>query len=216
MRAAVSTLLPAVQFDAGPPSRSTALPSRPPVGCPHEPARHLRITSPSTARPGRPESLIEAEKFWLVAEDGDDAREFVLNFYAALARSPAWLPGRSSAARTDGCTSTRSAAGDRARRPAWAHLPHGTRVGQPTAYPRGVARQGPLRRGFCPRHAADQQRGPPGDVLPRVNRAFLADVGVLQRRRGHGNEPMPVTKADAKKPSPDRHHYACNAARFDQ
>jgi hypothetical protein len=28
--------------------------------------------------------------------------------------------------------------------------------------------------------------------------SFLADPGELQRRRGHGNEPMPVTKADAK------------------
>ena len=64
--------------------------------------------------PDAQNSLIEAEKFWLVVKDGDDAREFVLNLYAAL---QGVLRGFLGGAAPLGLTESeyKKAAGDRAR-----------------------------------------------------------------------------------------------------
>ena len=125
MRAAVSTLLPAVRFDATTAVAAPRLPSRPPVGCPRKPARRLRLPVVRQARPGHPE-LADRCREVLAGRRGRRRRPRVRpQPLRGTAGSPAWLPRWSSAARTHGATTTRSAPANVPGRPDLVDLPPG-------------------------------------------------------------------------------------------
>lgn len=197
MREAVSTLLPGIRF--APEMAATPSDSQTELLLEARTSLLGAFSYQSFAKlgPETQNALIDAEKFWLVAVDGDNAREFVLNLYAALQGVLRGFLGESAPlglAERDYTT----AAGDRARKAGLGDLPT------------GIASVNPRRI----REALDGKDLSVGasvvallltgdesrlTTLARSQPTFLVDVGGIQDRRGHGNEPIPMSRAGAKK-----------------
>ena len=191
MRAAVSTLIPAVRVRCNHRSRSAALSGRSLVGCPNEPARRLSDSeSFNSLGPDAQNSLIEAERFWLVAQDDDDGREFVLNLYAALQGVlRGFLGGAAPLGLAD--DEYKKRAGERARDAGLVSPSARTGLGQLKTRPRSGPRQGPLRRGVCARHASDQQRGPSGTSCQQPTETSWPTPENSRDDEGTGTSPCP-------------------------
>ncbi|KQY62395.1 hypothetical protein ASD30_23760 [Nocardioides sp. Root140] len=195
IRGAISTILPAVRFDEGAPL--------PPIGSLADLLLDARTSlldafgyqSFAKLGPDTQNALLNAEKSWLNATDGDDAREFVGSFYAALQGVlRGFLGGAAPLGFTEG--DYKNAARDRARQAGLGDLPQGIA----SVNPRRIrdALQGTdvsvgasviaLLLTSSERRLAD---------LARYQRTFLADIAAVQERRGHGNEPVPMSKAAA-------------------
>jgi hypothetical protein len=146
--------------------------------------------------PDAQNSLIEAERFWLVANDDDDGREFVLNLYAALQGVlRGFLGGAAPLGLAD--DEYKKRAGERARDAGLGALPPelasvNSRRVREAVQGRDLS-VGASVLAILLTSSEDRLAR-----LANSQPSFLSDVGELQRRRGHGNEPMPVTKADAK------------------
>lgn len=197
MRGVVSTLLPAVRFDDGA------------SGVPRNIHADLLLDARASLLdafgfqpfaklgPDTQNALLEAERFWLVAEEGDDAREFVLSLYAALQgvlRS--FLGGAAPLGLTE--REYKESARDRARRAGLGDLPPGIE----TVNPRRIreALQGrDISVGASVLALLLTSTDGRLAALAQNQRTFLADVEVLQERRGHGNEPIPTPKVDIRK-----------------
>jgi len=196
MRQAVGALLPSVRFDAG---------TSEPVPESHaDLLLDARVSLLGTVGyqvfnklgPDSQNSLLEAEKLLLAADEGDDAREFLLNLYAALQGALRGFLGGATTPALVGSDYT-TVASERARLAGLGDLPEEMR----SVNPRRIreALQG-----------KDRSLGASVLVLLLTSSegclsalalrqpTFLADVGTIQKRRGHGNEPIPMSIADAR------------------
>jgi len=197
MRGAVSTLLPAVRFDEGAP----VVPRDSQADLLLDARASLLDTfgyqSFAKLGPDTQNALVDAEKFWLVAEDGDDAREFVLSLYAALQGVlRGFLGGTAPLGLTE--RDYKNSARARARHAGLGDLPQGIESVNPRRI-REALQGRDLSVGASVLALLLTSSDDRLADLARNQRTFLADVGVVQERRGHGNEPIPMRKADAKK-----------------
>lgn len=196
MRAAVSTLIPAVQFDATTEVAATHSQADLLLDARTSLLDAFGFQSFNSLGPDAQNSLIEAERFWLVALDDDDGREFVLNLYAALQGVlRGFLGGAAPLGLADDDYKKR--AGERARDAGLGALPSELA----SVNPRRVREAVQGRDLSVGASVLAMLLTSSEDRLARLANSqpsFLADAGELQRRRGHGNEPLPVTKADAK------------------
>ena len=195
MREAISTLLPAVRFEARAqvqPDDSTAdllLDARASV------LATLGYQSFNMLGPDARNSLLDAEKFFLALNDGDDGREFLLNLYSALQGVlRRFLAGVTPSGLRE--PDYKEVARDRASLAGLGDLPRG--IG--SVNPRRIreALQGrDLSLGASVLAvlltASEHRLG----KLARSQPTFLADVDLIHERRGHGNEPVPMSRADA-------------------
>lgn len=196
MRDTISTLLPSVQFDDGgadAPAESEAdllLDARISLidtfGY-----RPFRMLGPDTQN-----ALLEAEKFLLASHDGDDARELVVNLYAALQGA---LRGFLGGATPLGLTESdyKKAAWDRARRAGLGDLPQGMRSVNPRRIRealQGIDRSLGASALVMLLTTSENRLA----ALARQQPSFLTDIGTIHERRGHGNEPLPMSTVDAR------------------
>ena len=197
MQEVVRTLLPSILFDQS----SSGTP------CASQADRRLdaRTSLLSTfghsvfgkLGPSAQEALLRAELFWLVCRDGDDAREFVFNIYSTLqgilfrfltGSAPSELP-------EDGY---RALANERAERAELGRLPPELETVN-------------LRRIRETLQGNDRTLGASAlalllkasdDFLERLARddsRFLTTIATIHAARGHGNEPVPMSKDDVAK-----------------
>jgi hypothetical protein len=197
MRGAVCTLLPAVRFDEGNP----VIPRDSQADLLFDARASLLdafgYQSFAKLGPDTQNALIDAEKFWLVAKDGDDAREFVLNLYAALQGVlRRFLGGAAPLGLTE--RDYKNVARDRARQAGLGHLPQGIESVNPRRI-RETLQGRDLSVGASVLALLLTSSEGRLANLGHNQRTFLADVGAVQERRGHGNEPIPMSQADAKK-----------------
>ena len=197
MRGAVSTLLPAVRFDEGAP----VIPRDSQADLLLDARASLLYTfgyqSFAKLGPDTQNALIDAEKFWLVAKDGDDAREFVLNLYAALQGVlRRFLGGAAPLGLTE--RDYMDVARGRARQSGLGDLPQGIESVNPRRIREALQGRdlsvGASVLALLLTSSEDRLAN-----LRRNQQTFLADVGAIQQRRGHGNEPITMLKADTKK-----------------
>lgn len=197
MREAVSTLLPGVRFDA----EQAVTPSDSQDDLLLEARTSLQSTFSYQSFAGlgleTQNALIDAEKFWLVAADGDNAREFVLNLYAALQGVMRGFLGESAPL---GLTERdyKTAAGERARMAGLGDLPSGIASVNPRRVREALGGRD-LSVGASVLALLLTSNDDLLTSLALTQPTFLADVGAIQDLRGHGNEPIPMSRADAKK-----------------
>ena len=197
MREAVSTLLPGVRFDA----EQAVTPSDSQDDLLLEARTSLLGTfsyqSFTRLGPETQNALIDAEKFWLVAANGDNAREFVLNLYAALQGVMRGFLGESAPL---GLTERdyKTAAGERARMAGLGDLPSGIASVNPRRVREALGGRD-LSVGASVLALLLTSNDDLLTSLALTQPTFLADVGAIQDLRGHGNEPIPMSRADAKK-----------------
>jgi hypothetical protein len=147
--------------------------------------------------PSTQEALLRAELFWLVCRDGDDAREFVFNIYSTLQGvlfrfltgiAPSELP-------EDGY---RALASERTERAGLGRLPPELETVN-------------LRRVRESLQGNDRTLGASAlalllkasdeflERLARDDPRFLTTIANIHVARGHGNEPVPMSKDDVAK-----------------
>jgi hypothetical protein len=197
MQGVVRTLLPSILFDQstrGPPSGSQA-----------DRRLDARTSLLSTfghsffgkLGPNAQEALLRAELFWLVCRDGDDAREFVFNIYPTLQGllfrvlsgiAPSVVP-------EDGY---RALASERSERAGLGRLPPELETVN-------------LRRVRETLQGNDRTLGASAlalllkasdeflESLARDDPRFLTTIATIHAARGHGNEPVPMSKDDVAK-----------------
>ena len=197
MQDVVRTLLPSILFDqssSGPPSDSQAdrrLDARTSL------LNTFGYSVFNKLGPSAQDALLRAELFWLVCRDGDDAREFVFNIYSTLQGvlfrflmgiAPSELP-------EDGY---RALANDRAERAELGRLPPELETVN-------------LRRIRETLQGNDRTLGASALVLllkasdeflerlARDDSRFLTTIATIHAARGHGNEPVPMSKDDVAK-----------------
>lgn len=197
MREAVSTLLPGVWFDAD--NAATTTDSQQDLLLEARTSLLGAFSYPSFAKlgPETQNALIDAEKFWLVAADGDDAREFVLNLYAALQGVLRRFLGESA---PRGLTERgyKTAASERARKAGLGDLPRGIESVNPRRVREALdGRDVSLGASVVALLLTSAEARLAS--LARSQPTFLTDVGPIQDRRGHGNEPIPMSLTDLKK-----------------
>ena len=195
MRGAISTLLPAVRFEEGAQGTPDDSPADLLLDARASLLGTLGYQSFGKLGPDAQNSLMEAEKFYLVLNDGDDGREFLVNLYSALQGVlRRFLGGVAPIGLTE--RDYKKVAKERAKRARLGDLPPG--IG--SVNPRRIreALQGrDLSLGasvLALLLTASESRLA---SLARGQRTFLADVEVIHERRGHGNEPVAMSRAEA-------------------
>jgi hypothetical protein len=144
--------------------------------------------------PDAQNALIEAEKFVLVGDDGDDAREFVVNLAAALQgvlRNFLHRPTPFGLIEGDYA----KVASNRAREAGLGDLPRGIRSVNPRRI-REALQGSDLSMGASVIVLMLTSGESRLASLARNQPTFLADVGAIQERRGHGNEPIQMSKTE--------------------
>lgn len=196
MREVVSTLLPSVQFDS-----ATS------VKMADSEADFLldaRVSLLDTfgyklfnkLGPDTQNCLLEAEKLLLVAEDGDNGREFLIYLYAALQGA---LRGFVSGARPLAVAESdyRSVASRRSHSAGFGDLPDGIRTVNTRRVREALeGRERSLGASVLVLLLTSSKQFL--EALAHRQPTFLTDVDTIQRRRGHGNEPIPMSTADAR------------------
>lgn len=197
MRETISTLLPAVQFGTE-------------VTAPNEPSQaDLRLDARNMVRsklgyrgfnrlgPSGKASLIEAEQFWLVSKDGDDARSFISNLYSALQGVlRALLTGAAPGGLAESQYLTQANAN--AVQAGLGHLPAGLASVNPMRI-REALRGNDLSVGASAIALLLTAGESPLRELADSQLDFLEVIADIQVKRGHGNLPLPLAKVDAGK-----------------
>jgi len=195
MREVVSTLLPLVRFD----TRTSDAPAESHADLLLDARRSLLGTFGyrlfNKLGPDSQNSLIEAEKVLLAADEGDNARELLLYLSAALQGTlRRFLGGVTPVGLVD--SDYVMVACDRARNAGLGDLPRGMQTVNARRIRESL--QGKDRTlgasVFVLLLTSSESRL--ADIARRQP-TFLLDVDTIQERRGHGNEPVPMSKAEA-------------------
>jgi hypothetical protein len=141
--------------------------------------------------------LVQAERFWLSCKDNDDALFFVCDLYAALqANFRQKLSGKLSPNIMDSDLIT--TAQGKTRENSFGDLPECLRTVRPLAIRETLQGNDPTL-GACVvaflLMSDDDTLHSIADSQP----SFIDDITNVIVRRGHGNEPLPLPKADIKK-----------------
>lgn len=195
MRETISTLLPAVQFDSEPTTPDAASQA------------DLRLDARNSLRdafdyqgfnklgPSAKASLIQAEQFWIVSKDGDDARAFISSLYSAL---QGVLRGLLTGAAPIGLAESqyKSQADANANQTGLGPLPEELASVNPRRI-RETLRGNDLSVGASAIALLLTAGEETLNKLAASQPDFLAVIADIHVKRGHGNLPMPLAKRDA-------------------
>jgi hypothetical protein len=197
MQGVVRTLLPSIHFDQS----SSGIPSASQADRRLDARTSLLSTFGhpvfSKLGPSAREALLRAELFWLVCRDGDDAREFVFNIYSTLQGILfRFLTGSAPSELTE--DGYRELASERAERAGLGRLPPELK----TVNLRRVRETLQGNNSTLGASALALLLKASDEFLERLARddpRFLNTIATIHVTRGHGNEPVPMSKDDVAK-----------------